>query len=73
MDDYFAEVEERYHAGLPDLPCTITETIREVDGSVSQYRYTDVVFDLESAGKKQGDKTIPMRIAFEASRRKKIA
>ena len=72
-DDYFAQVEADYEAGINELPGTITETITEVDGSVSQYRYNGVLLSLDDAGNKTGNGTIQMKISFVSSGRVKVA
>lgn len=72
VDDYFAQQEANYYAGLNENPCTITETIREVDGSISQYRYLGVLLKLESPGDWKGDKSVPVKVSFMAERKVKI-
>jgi len=73
LDAYFAQLEEDYYNGLTEQGCTITETITEVDGSVSQYRYLGVLLKYDSAGNKSGDDTISQALSFMASRRKKVS
>jgi hypothetical protein len=72
MDDYFASLESAYYNGQNIRSANITETITEVDGSISQYRYTGVMFKLDEAGNKSGDKSIKMSASWSASRRQKI-
>lgn len=72
LDDYFANQETEYYSGLNVQAATITETISEVDGSTSQYRYTGVVFKLDDAGSWQGDKQVTQKMSFSASRRLKV-
>lgn len=73
VDDFFAQRETDYYNGASTPNITITETISEVSGAVSQYRYTGVILKLEDAGNKQGDKQIAMKIGFKAAKRLKIA
>jgi len=73
IDDYFAQLEANYYAGINENPLTITETITEVNGSVTQYRYLGVLLKLDDAGEKAGDKTVKQVISFMASRRIKVA
>ena len=73
VDDYFAQVEANYYAGRNEQPITITETIREANGSISQYRYLQVLLKLDSAGSWAGDKSVPQKISFVAARRVKIS
>lgn len=72
LDDYFAALEENYYEGA-DLPQgTITETIQERDGSVSQYRYEKVALKLADAGSYKGNAEVRQKIDFMASRKKKV-
>lgn len=72
IDDYFAQLEADYYAGKLTSPATITETISEANGTVSQYRYIGVVFKFAEAGKKRGDDKVMQSIAFSASKRVKV-
>lgn len=73
VDDYFARREADYFAGVNQPSGTIYETIKEKDGSVSQFRYTGVVLKLDSAGDWKGDTLIPITVTAMASRRIKVA
>ncbi|KAF1009483.1 MAG: hypothetical protein GAK28_00121 [Luteibacter sp.] len=73
VDDFFAQQEAGYYAGLNTLTGSITETIQEANGSISQYRYTDVVFSFEEAGKYTGDQKVTQTIGFFASQKLKVA
>lgn len=73
LDDYFALLEANYYAGFNEPPCSITETITEVSGSVTQYRYLGVLFRFDDAGDRSGDSTIKQKISFMAQRRMKVA
>jgi hypothetical protein len=72
IDDYFAQMEADYYAGKITNPATITETISEANGSVSQYRYIGVVFKFQEAGKKRGDDKVAQTIGWSASKRLKV-
>ncbi|QBJ80514.1 hypothetical protein [Aquitalea sp. USM4] len=72
LDTWWAQFESDYYNGVPQAAATITETISETDGSVSVFRYTNVIMKLEDAGKKEGDKTIRMSVSFTARRRIKV-
>jgi hypothetical protein len=69
LDQYFAELEANYYAGLEEPPVTMQETITEPDGSVSQYRYERVMLKFDDAGERAGDKSVSQKISFTASRR----
>lgn len=73
LDDYFAATEEDYYAGRNLDVLSITETIREVNGAVTQWRYTNVAMKYDDAGSKTGDATIKQKVSWMADRRRKIA
>jgi hypothetical protein len=73
LDDYFAQKEADYYGGLTNDTVTITETISEVNGALSQYRYTGVCLKFEDAGEKGGQKTVKQKVGWKASRRIKVA
>jgi hypothetical protein len=73
VGDYFAQLEEAYYSGQNIPGSTITETISEPNGGVTQYRYTQVLFQLDDAGSWAGDQTVKLKISFMAARRRKIA
>lgn len=55
IDNYFAAKEARYFNGEADPNVTITETITEIDGSVTAWRYTDVALRLTGGGTWRGN------------------
>jgi len=73
LDDYFSQLEANFYAGLNEQPATLTETITEVNGSVSQYRYLGVLLKYDDAGEYRGDTSVKQTMSFIASRRVKIA
>ncbi len=73
VDDFFAQIEADYFNGINQIAGTITETIANPDGSVSQYRYEGVQLSCADLGDKTGDKLIQMEIKGFAGRRKKVA
>ena len=73
LDDYQAQVEADYYSGLGIPTASITETITEPDGSVSQYRYIGVILYLEDAGDWKGNESVNQRLAFQAEQRIKVA
>jgi hypothetical protein len=72
-DKYFAQVEANYYAGQNEVPCTITETITEPDGSVSQWRYVNVLLKYADAGEWKGDDSVKQKIDFVAARRLQVS
>lgn len=73
LDDYWAQIENNYYAGLNETPISITETIREVNGSISQYRYVDVLLTIDDAGSYAGDKSVKQSVKFVSARRLKVS
>ena len=73
VDNYFAQLESDYFAGNPQPSGTIYETIREADGSTTQWRYTGVILKLEKSGDYSGDKKVEQTIAFMAAQCVKVA
>lgn len=73
VDDYFAQLEANFYAGVNETPATITETISEPNGSVSQYRYQNVLLKLDDAGGWMGDQTVKQKLSFVAAQRKKVS
>src|SRR5690348_7427813 len=69
LDKYFAQQEANYYAGQDNPTITITETITEVDGSVSQFQYQGVVLSLADGGSWKGDDTVKQTVDFEATKR----
>lgn len=72
LDDYQAAKEAAQLAGINVPAGTIHETITEVDGSLSQYMYTDVQIFLDDAGNKSALKEIRQHVTFVASTRIKV-
>ncbi|MGJ7529853.1 hypothetical protein [Variovorax sp. GB1P17] len=73
LDTYWAQIEADFYNGVNILPGTITETISEPDGSISQYRYTGVMFDFKDAGTKVANQLVKQKLNFMAARRIKVA
>ena len=72
VDNYFTQLEADYYAGLNEGPVTITETITEPDGSLSQFRHTGVYLRLEDNGSYSGDSSVKQSIGFKSSRKLKL-
>ena len=72
VEQYFARLEADYFAGVNTTGGTIMETTQESDGSVSQYRYEDVVLKLDNAGSYKGDTFVSMGITAMASRKIRV-
>jgi hypothetical protein len=72
VDDYAAQVEAAYWAGQNIVTGSITETISEVNGATSRYRYTNVNLKITDPGAWAGEKLVDQSLEFEASRRLKL-
>jgi hypothetical protein len=73
VGDFFVQLEADYYAGVTIGYATITETISESNGTVTQYRYTKAALRLEEGGKFVGDDRVQVKIGFEASRKIKLS
>ena len=73
IDRYFAQLEASYYAGVNLLPGTILETIQEVDGTTSQYQYTNVVLKYDDAGNWKSDSFVSISLTGMATQRVRIA
>ncbi len=72
LDNYIAAQEASYYLGADQLPLTISQTITESDGSVSQYQYTNVVITLEDMGNYSGTEIVKQKVSFMASRKLRL-
>jgi len=72
FDDFWANMEAAYYAGIDQISGTITETITNVDGSTSVYRYDGVTFKLKTLGKREGNSLIKGQMGIWAERRIKV-
>jgi len=73
LDKYIALQEAQYYVGSDQLPGTITQTITEIGGALTQIQYTNVVLVLEDAGTFSGTEIVTQRFSFKASRRQLLA
>ena len=69
VDRLFALLESNYYAGVNIQSQTITQTIQEADGSVSQYRFTGVALVYSDAGSWSNGKQVTQKITWNASQR----
>jgi len=72
-DDYFADAEAAYFEGLPPGQIFITQTVKELDGSVSQWQYSDVALYPEDSGTWRAQEKVVVKFSFEAGRKIRIA
>lgn len=72
LDDYFAAQEDNYWQGGSQDTIYIQQTITENDGSVTQYRFDGVTLELTSGGTWKADERVQQKVAYEATRRRKV-
>lgn len=72
LDNYFAAREEADFNNVDLPPVSITETIREDGGGLSQFRYEGVAMTLATGGDARGDSKIEMTVNWVATRRRKV-
>lgn len=72
LDDFFALKEANRYAGIAPPSVTITETNSELNGSITIYRFEGVTLKMDTAGKRDGDKKVDVKIGWTASRRFKV-
>lgn len=73
LDRYFNKIEADYYAGLQEQPSSITQTVQEVSGAVSQFRYVNALFKYDDAGSYKGDSSVNQLVTFVAWRRMTMA
>lgn len=73
LDDYIAAKERNYYLSGDQIDLTITQSISELDGTVTQYQFTGVVLTLEDGGNYSGTEIVKQSISFMAKRRLKLA
>lgn len=72
LDQFWALQEAEYYAGTPQPGGTITETIQEANGSISQYLYTNFVIKLDNAGMWKGNEFVIQTLIGQASRKEQL-
>jgi hypothetical protein len=73
FDAYFADAEATYYAQLPPTSVVITQTVLELDGSVSQFQFIDVALYPEDAGTYKGQDKVTQRFTFDAGTKIRIS
>lgn len=73
LDDYFAAKEQARYAGIRPPIVFITETTTDANtGKPAKYRYVGVTLRMDSAGRRQGDSKVDIRLSWAASMREKV-
>lgn len=69
IDTYFALKEAAYYNKVDVLNVTITQSVTETDGSITQYQFTQCDLVLDDAGKYMNNQEVIQKVSFEAKRR----
>ena len=72
IDIYFDNFETAYWSGGNPLSGTITQTIQEKDGSVTQFVFTGVAMKLSQAGQWKAAEKVSQKIDWSAGRRRRV-
>ena len=72
IDAWFSGREAAYYKGQSIFNVTITETIQEKDGTVSQYRFPNVALKLTQAGQWKAADKVSLKIDWMASTRVQV-
>lgn len=73
VESFFAQVEANFYAQLPPPVATITQTINEMDGSVTQFQYIGVQLDLSDAGAWKGLDKVNPKVGWVASKKMQLS
>ncbi|MDE1009669.1 MAG: hypothetical protein OSB38_28820 [Paraburkholderia fungorum] len=65
----FAQYEANFYAGLPPPTAVITQTINELDSSVTQFQYIGVQLNLTDAGAWKGLDKVNPKVGWKASKK----
>jgi hypothetical protein len=68
-EQYFAQKEADYYAGLPPAAIFVTWTINNLDGSISQYQYSDMDLAAEDDGNWKGQDKVTQKFTAQAGRK----
>lgn len=71
-DAFFAALEAAYYANTSIGEGTVKETIKERDGTVSQFRYERVVLKYDDPGSWSGDRKVEQTLTVSASRKTRV-
>ena len=69
IDLWFAGREAAYFKGQSIYNCTVTQTIQEKDGSVTQFRYPNVALKYSQAGAWKASDKVSLRLDWMGSTR----
>jgi hypothetical protein len=73
FDNYFAQLDDAYYAFVNDPTIYISQTMRELNGSISQYRFEGVVLKFDDGGSFKQDDKVVQKISFMAVARRRVS
>ena len=73
IDDYFITQQNIYLSGGNQVDVTVTETVQEGDGSITQYQYVNCVLTLDDSGTWSGTAIVKQHISFAYSKKTKLS
>jgi hypothetical protein len=73
LDRFAADLEAAYYAGGTIPQSQITQTIKELDGSISQFRFEGVAVNVNDLGTWKGDDKVNPTLEAAYGRRVKVA
>lgn len=69
FDNYWANQESRYYNGLFSANTSIMQTVKEPDGSITQWQFINVTLMYDDAGTWEHGHEVRQRVSFFAERR----
>lgn len=69
LDQFWAQFESAFYAGVSIQAGSILETISEPDGTTSQWNYINTLFRLTKAGSWKGNEFVMQELEFRSSRK----
>lgn len=64
VENFQAQFEANFYSGAPQLKGTLTETINNPDGTVTQYQCQGVILLIEDMGQWKGETAVTQKIKF---------
>lgn len=72
IDNLFAKREDQFYSGQTNRQLSFLETIQEVGGGYTQWRYIGVAIAYDDAGRAERGKTMALKVKWTCSRRVKV-
>lgn len=69
LDLYVAERERFYYEGGDQVNLTVTQTIKELNGTVTRFQFTDLVLEMEDGGTYSGTDIVRQSFSWKCRRR----